>query len=214
MNKLIKCYSLLTIAFFVLSVFSSCNNQNNVNTSKGNNSLPNTIQTEARLEAIEVAMIGEKNGRGKLEAFNTLMGFESDKYGPYELEEAKTAYIALKMKVAKPTTGDFSIEVTNKTTYIEPVIFVRSVEHGDVYFGPGYITLSKGRNILEVKVKNPDNSKEKIYTIFVQYGGGIDPLKLDFDDRKIIPGIYCPAQRKPLEGELPDLVWMIVMAGW
>lgn len=149
MNKLIKCYSLLTIAFFVLSVFSSCSNQNNANTSKGNNSLPNTIPTEARLEAIEVAMIGEKNGRGKLEPFNTLMGFESDKYGPYEVEEAKTAYIALKMKVAKPTTGDFSIEVTNKTTYIEPVIFVRSVEHGDVYFGPGYITLSKGRNILK-----------------------------------------------------------------
>ncbi len=175
------------------------------------------IPPELRLEAIEVALIGEKNGGAILEDFKLLSDFKGDKAGPYETEEAaKTAYITLKMKIARPANGDFSIRVANKTTYIEPVAFSRSSE-GDINYFENFndlIILSKGRNILEVKIKSPDNSKECTYTVIVKYDGGPDPLALEFENRKIIPGIYCPAQRKPLNGESPDLVWMIVIAGW
>jgi len=30
----------------------------------------------------------------------------------------------------------------------------------------------------------------------------------------MLDGIYCPAQRKPLEGEKPDFVYLIAIAGW
>lgn len=182
--------------------------------------VPNEIPSEVKLEAIEVAIISEKSGNGKIEAFKPLKDFESGKSGPYETEQAKTAYIALKMKIAKPSNGDFSIEVSNKTTYIKPVIFSRSTEGDSNYFVKNsqdildFVTLSKGLNILEVKVKNPDSSKTGVYTIMIHYDGGPDPLEKELDKRKIIPGIYCPAQRKPLEGENPDFVWMICIAGW
>lgn len=171
------------------------------------------VPAEARLEAIEIAIVREKGGKAKLEEFQPLKDFKSDSAGPYEMQEAKTAYIELKAKVAKPASGDdFSVRVVNTTTYIDPAIFSRSADGS--YFNKERITLSKGYNILEVRVKSPDKTKEGVYTVVVKYAGGPDPLALKPGKRSIIPGIYCPAQRKPLAGEVPDLVWMIAIAGW
>lgn len=173
------------------------------------------VPYEARLNAIEVAVISERKGKEKVGEFKPLENFENNVPGPYTTDEAKTAYIALKMKVAKPSNGDFSISVENETTYISPVKFSRSSDGDGSYFTneSEHVALSKGCNVLKVKVKDPKNTKEGIYTIVVQYAGGPDPLTLKMKDRRILPGIYCPAQRKPLKGEGEDLVWLMAITG-
>ena len=172
------------------------------------------IPAEARLESIEVAIVAEKKGKAKVEEFKPLEGFNGEESGPYAMEEAKTAYIELNVKVAKPSSGEFTIQAVNKTTYIAPVAFSRKSGDQEGYFKKNRIVLSKGLNVIEVKVKSPDGSKEGIYTIVVQYGGGPDPSTLEMKDRNIIPGIYCPTQRKHLDGEKPDYVLLMAIAGW
>ena len=221
--KWIRNSFLIAISLLVFGFLFSCKNPNNTKSPEEEPGIP--VPSEVGLESIEVAIVDEESGRAKLEEFKSLEGFKSEKSGTYQTEEAKTACITLKVKKAKPASGDdFEVEVSNKTTYIEPLKFMREPEGDDSYFVlkekynekwyNKVVALSKGRNILEIKVKNPDKSVEGTYTVSVQYAGGPDPVALEMDERHIIPGIYCPAQRKPLEGEKPDLVWMIVMAGW
>ena len=205
-----KCF-LVTISLLAFGILFSCKNQNK-------NDVPETKKkygaNEAKLEAIEVALVDEKKGKPKVEEFKLLEGFNSEKYGPYTMEEAKTAYIEVKMKVGEASDGDFTIEAVNKTTYIPPVQFQRKTGDQNGYFKQERITLSKGPNTIEIKVKSPDKSKEVVYTINVQYGGGPDFSTAELKDRNIIPGIYCPTQRKPLDGEKPEYVWLICIAGW
>lgn len=209
--KQIRKYFLITISLLAFGILFSCK--------KPNNNVPETKKkygvNEAKLEAIEVALVGEKKGKPKVEEFKLLEGFNSEKLGPYTMEEAKTAYIEIKMKVGEATSGDFSIEAVNKTTYVAPISFKRKDGDQNGYFKQNRIALSKGANTIEVKVKSPDGSKEVTYTIMVQYGGGPDPTTIaDVKDRNIIPGIYCPTQRKPLDGEKPEYVWLMCVAGW
>jgi len=209
-KKIRKCF-LIPISLLAFGFLFSCKNQseNNVPDKKK----PSVTSTE--LEAIEVAIVGEKKGKPVVADFKLLEGFSSEKYGPYTMEEAKTAYIEIKMKVGEPSSGDFAIEAVNKTTYIPPVSFQRKAEDQNGYFKQNRITLSKGANTIEIKVKSPDGSKEGVYTIIVQYGGGPDPNTIaELEQRKIIPGIYCPTQRKPLDGEKSECVWLICVAGW
>lgn len=210
MYKQIKKCFLVAISLLAFGILFSCKNQNK-------NDAPGKKQpgvTETELETIEVALVSEKKGKPVIAEFKSLEGFNSGKYGPYTMEEAKTAYIELKMKVGKPSTGDFTIEAVNKTTYIPPVSFSRKTGDQDGYFKQNRITLSKGSNTIEVKVTSPDGSKEGVYTIIVQYGGGPDPSAIEMEKRNIIPGIYCPTQRKPLDGENIEYVWLICIAGW
>jgi len=178
--------------------------------------IPNVIPNETKLEAIEVALLTAKivNGKYSYEDFVALENFNSSNAGPYTAKEAKTAYIALKLKATKPTSGDYTIELTNKTTYLSPISFSRATTGDDSYFDPKPVTLSQGYNILELKVKSPDGTKEGVYTILVKYSGGPNPLDKPLEKRKMIDGVYCPVQRKPLEGEKPDFVYLVSIAGW
>lgn len=173
-----------------------------------------TLDSDVTLEALEVALVGVKDGRANIEAFNAVNGFNASSSGYYEIEDAKTAYVALKMKKAKPASGDFSIELTNKTAYEAPVVFERNTTGDQSYFGEKKIALSQGYNVLEVKVSNSDKSKTGVYTLVVKYNGGPNPLTIPLAQRKTLPGVYCPAQRKPLEGESPDLIWLMAIAGF
>lgn len=211
--KQIRKYFLITSSLLAFGILFSCKNPNKNNVTE--NDVPKYGANEATLEAIEVALVGEKKGKPKVEEFKLLEGFDSGKYGPYTMEAAKTAYIEVKMKVGKASGGDFAIEAVNKTTYVAPVTFQRKAGDKNGYFKQNRITLSKGTNTIEVKVKSPDGSKEVMYTINVQYVGGPDPTTVaDVKDRNIIPGIYCPTQRKPLDGEKPEYVWLMCVAGW
>ena len=176
---------------------------------------PNDIPEECKVDAIEVALRTAKvvNNQYKLEDFVLLDNFRSDSSGPYTAADAKTAYVSVRVKAEKPSTGDYYVQLTNRTTYIAAQTLQRGTGKDASYFITGRAILSKGYNILDVKVKNP-NGTIGTYTIMIKYDGGPDPLKLEMKKRKMLPGIYCPAQRKPLEGEAPDYVWMICMTGW
>ena len=197
--KQIGKYFLIAISLLAFGIFFSCGNS----------------VSEVKLEPIEVALVDQKKGNPLVKEFKLLEGFDSGKYGPYTMEAAKTAYIEVKMKVGKASTGNFTIEAVNKTTYLPPVQFQRKTGDQNGYFKQNRITLSKGDNTIEVKLKDSDKGKEFVYTIMVQYGGGPDPTTVaKVEDRKIIPGIYCPTQRKPLDGEKPEFVWLMCIAGW
>lgn len=177
---------------------------------------PNIIPQEIKLDSIEIASLTVKKGASQyqVDPYIPLENFSSGNSGPYMAQDAKTAHIEIKLKTEKPATGDYAIELINKTTYIEPVQFSRATEGDTSYFLPKKIILSKGYNVLEIKVKSPDNSKEGVYIVIVNYNGGPNPLALEMGKRKMLDGIYCPTQRKPLEGEKPDFVYLISIAGW
>lgn len=177
---------------------------------------PNIIPNEIKLDGIEVALFSPKkvNGQYKLEPYIPIEDFSFSNAGPYTAQEAKTAYIAVMLKAEKPASGDYSIELSNKTTYIEPISFSRNTEGDLSYFIPRKVTLSKGYNVLEIKVKSPDDTKEGVYTLIVKYAGEPNQLDKPIKERKMLDGIYCPAQRKPLQGERADYVYLIAIAGW
>lgn len=180
------------------------------------------IPGKCEVEAIEVALITLKGRNISLEDYTPLENFKGENSGPYAAKDAKTAYAAVRVKVKKPNDGDYEVSVTNTNTYMEPVKLVRGTDKDIEYLvhdGGDIVTnvrehskgliLSKGSNILEIKVKSPDGSKEGTYVVALNYDGGPDQSK-----KKIIAGVYCPAQRRPLEGEKPDFVWAIRVAGW
>jgi len=173
----------------------------------GNSDVPN----ELKLDAIEFSTVIEKDGRPKGKPYKLVNNFESGKRGPYTIDEAQTAYIDIKVKAAKPSSGDISVELTNTTTYISPVTLSRNASNEN-YFNPKRVALSKGYNIIEIKVEA--SGKDTTYEVVVYYAGGPDPNTLPMQKRKIIPGVYCPIQRKELEGEVEDKVWLILIAGW
>lgn len=178
--------------------------------------ISNAIPQEINVNSIELALLTARiaNGKYQYENFVALENFSSNNAGPYTAQDAKTAYVAMKVKAEKPASGDYSIEVTNKTTYLSPISCSRAITGDDSYFEPMVITLSQGYNVLELKVKTPDGTKEGVYTILVKYSGGPNPLDKPLEKRKMIDGVYCPVQRKPLEGEKPDFVYLVSMAGW
>ena len=177
---------------------------------------PEHIHPDARVETIEVALLTSKKASGqyKYEDYALVNGFEADSSGPYTAKDAKTAYIAVRVKVEKPSGLDYKIELTNTTTYMSPMKFSRGSAENASYFILKKVPLSKGYNILEIKVKSPDNTEEGKYTVTLKYDGGPDPSTLKMTERNRLPGVYCAAQRKPLEGESPDYIWMIGIAGW
>lgn len=173
----------------------------------------NPIPQEINLEAIEVALVAPKDNTYEIKDYVPVKDFSATNSGPYTAQDAQTAYIMLKPKATKPTDGDYVIKLTNTTTYTPPITFSRK-SATDPYFEAKMITLSKGYNILELEVKNHDGTKQGVYTVVLKYDGGPDPLAVEMQARKMLKGIYCPAQRKPLEGETPDYMWVICFAGW
>jgi len=174
------------------------------------------IPEKVRVDGIEVALLTAKvvDYQYKLEDYALLENFNSKSSGPYTAVDAKTAYVAMRVKVEKPSNGDYEVKVNNKTTYIEPKSFSRGTGKEASYLVFRKVTLSKGHNILEITVKSPDGTQTGTYTVIVKYDGGPDPVKLPMKDRRMIRGVYCPAQRRPLAGEKPDFVWLIGIAGW
>lgn len=175
---------------------------------------PDFIQPEVRLEGIDVAILTprKQGGKFKYEEYAPVKEFNAEASGPYMAPaDAKTAYVALRAKVQKPASGnDYHIELTNTTTYIKPTKFSRI---STSYLIINDVVLSKGTNILELKVKSPTSPTTGTYTVTVNYDGGPDPTTLPELQRNILPGVYCAAQRKPLKGEKPDYIWMIGISG-
>lgn len=173
------------------------------------------IPLNVRVLSIETAVVGEKGGT---ESYKVVKDFNLKFSGPYEAE-TKTAYIALKIKAGeKPSGNDFKITVENMNTYEEKVKLKRGSGADDEYFVlakkdkeipmSDKIPLSKGKNTLAITVTSPDGSETGKYFVTLDYAGASDET-----GKKIIPGIYCPAQRKPLEGEKEDFVWAIIARG-
>lgn len=188
-----------------------------VTITRKDNPNPTYVPPEVQLQAIEVARLSTKKSGGnyKYEDYVPVEGFVASKAGPFVAKDAKTAYVALKVKMDQyPTSTDCHIELTNKTTYIEAREFSRGANNdNNKYFFLKEIALSKGLNILEIKVKSPDSEEEAVYTVTLKYDGGPDPVTLNMAERKMLPGVYCAAQRKPLDGEKPDYIWMIGISG-
>ena len=179
---------------------------------------PDFIQPEVRLEGIDVAILTprKQGGKFKYEEYAPVKEFNAEASGPYMAPaDAKTAYVALRAKVQKPASGnDYSIELTNTTTYIKPTKFSRGSDENASYLIINDVVLSKGTNILELKVQSPTSPTTGTYTVTVNYDGGPDPTTLPELQRNILHGVYCAAQRKPLKGEAPDYIWLISIAGW
>lgn len=178
---------------------------------------PDFVQPVVRLNGIDVAMLTAKksSGKYKYDDYISIENFESDAAGPYVVaSDAKTAYVAVRVKVQKPSNGDYTVKLTNTTTYIQPLSFSRLSGDEDAYLKVEKVPLSKGRNVLEIEVKSPNSTDVGKYVVIVNYDGGPDPVALKMSERKMLPIVYLAAQRKPLEGENEDAVWLICMAGW
>lgn len=169
------------------------------------------IPEEVRLGGIEVALL---DGKKKYEDYVSVEGFDASSHGPYASKDAKTAYVALRLKAEKPSGGDYRVELDNKTTYVKPRTFSRATGEDASYLVLKDVVLSKGYNVLEIKVKSPTSDEAKAYIVVVKYNGGPDLFASEVGKRKMLSGVYCPAQRKPLEGEGQDFVWLIGIAGW
>lgn len=174
---------------------------------------PNYVESDLRVEAIEVSLLNEKK---KYEDYIAVENFNPEESGHYVIsKDAKTAYVAVRVKLEKPDGDDYSIKASNATTYMKPTGFSRLTGENASYLERKNIALSKGCNVLEIKVENPSGTSKATYTVVVKYDGGPDPLDIaTVKARKILPGFYCPAPRKPFEGESPDFVWLIGIAGW
>jgi len=179
---------------------------------------PDFVQPVVRLNGIDVAMLTAKksSGKYKYDDYISIENFESDAAGPYVVaSDAKTAYVAVRVKVQKPSSGDYTVKLTNTTTYIQPLSFSRLSGDEDAYLKVEKVPLSKGRNVLEIEVKSPNSSSDVgKYVVIVNYDGGPDPVALKMSERKMLPIVYLAAQRKPLEGEKEDAVWLMCIAGW
>ena len=168
---------------------------------------------KATVSAIEVANVDKD---GMIEEYVPFADFKEENVGPYTTKDAVTAYITLRVKVEKKAKEgeDFSLLLENKTTYNLPEELMRGENKEQEYFLSGRSVLSKGMNVFELKVINPDKSVRNKYTVKVNYAGGPDMLTLPIDKRRVIAGIYCPTLRKPLEGEVHEALWIIGIAGY
>lgn len=180
----------------------------------------NDIPGKCEIEGIEVALLTYKysgSNRYVLEDYIPCDNFKPDVSGLYTAKDAKTAYVDVRVKSTKKHhNGDYKVEITNRTTYIAPVELQRGKKNPEYIAlqGNKLIALSKGLNILDIKVKSPDGTQEGTYSVALKYDGGPNQAKLEVNKRRMLPGVYCPAQRKPLAGEKPDFVWMMGVAGW
>lgn len=177
------------------------------------------IHDKVQLQSIEVAILTSKlsGGQYTYSDYASVQNYNPEEGGPYTAtSEAQTAYVALRVKAAKPDNGDYDIELNNITSYVQAKPTNNKLARltgGDAdYLALKKIPLSKGVNILELKVKN--DGREGKYTVVVKYDGGPDPLNVPFEKRKMLSGVYCPAPRKALDGETPDYVWLMGIAGW
>lgn len=177
---------------------------------------PNNDNVEEIVKAIDVALLTakKKGGRYKYKEYVPLDNFKTDNQGPYATEDAQTAYIAIRLKAEKSISGDYKFEFTNKNTYIKYNNFERGSGENEDYLFLKDIALSKGYNTLEIEIKSKKGNSKGKYTIIINYSGGPNLDELALKDRKILPGVYCPAQRKHLDGESPDYVWVMCIAGW
>jgi len=177
-----------------------------------NASVQEPISSNIRVSEIGTFLVDEKRKYGDV---IILENFDSQNAGPYRMKDAKTAYCAIRVKLEKPSaTDDYEVYFENKNTYT-PIYKAKRMEGENFdYFVSSGIVLSKGFNILEVTVKTPDKKDVGVYKVVTKYAGGPDQSGLNAKKRKMLPGWYCPANRRPLDGELPDYVWGIGIAGY
>ena len=176
------------------------------------------VQSKIKIENVEIALINKSN---KKEEFKKLRNFSVDNEGPYSAEEAETAYVTLQVTAKKPASSDYSISVVNTNTYEQTLSFDRdSADPQNLFVLGKNIALAKGKNNLELTVVSSDRTVSKKYKIVVNYDGGQDYSDPKANTpTKLIPGIYCPAQRKSIEGETEEdgkaepFLWVISIAG-
>ncbi len=168
-----------------------------------------TPSNKLKASSIQLAYINE---RGRTEEFNNVQNFEPNKTGPYNASEnAKTAYVALKVEIDKEDNGDCIVSVTNTNTYESPIrLFNRGT---DFFTSKQNVVLAKGSNKIDINIRSRDGSS-KTYSIIVNYEGGPGE-----ESTKIIPGIYCPTMRKLSQeekdaGAKDESLWLIFIAGW
>ena len=77
---------------------------------------------------------------------------------------------------------------------MSPMKFSRGSAENASYFILKKIPLSKGHNILEIKVKSPDNTEEGKYTVTVKYDGGPDPSTLKMTEIDCLGCIVQPKE--------------------
>ena len=217
---------LIIFGFFLLFAFllSGCpQNKKNGNTDNNKSPEQDTESTKPSLlniEKMEFAFIRENATE---EDYASLPAFNVNKAEPYEIrEDAKTAYIAFKVTVDKETlkidreiNKPYSVTVENKNAYINAVN-LRKGGGANERIATGRIALAKGKNKLEITAKSGDQKIIKTYTVIVNYKGGPDFSNPKAPKPKtLIKGIYCPAQRKPEEGETETepYLWLISIGG-
>lgn len=170
--------------------------------------LPNEVPNEVRVEGIKFALVDENNSA---ESFEAIEGFDVNKPGPYTIsKKAKTAYITFQVTADKPDQGDFKVSALNRNAYEDIVLFARGKgtqasqffpkesSTSNKYEIPGKgVALAKGKNEIDINIATNDGTSKGIYRVVVEYAGGPD---LSDPEGKtptaLIPGIYCPAQRR------------------
>jgi len=186
-------------------------------TTPGESSFETNVKKELQVTSIKFA---EFNVEGKVvpEDFKEVANFSKDKAGPYDLGKPKTAHLSVKVEIEEPDEDDFSIIVENKNTYLQPVRLIRQEggKDDDRFTSKNHILLSKGKNTIAIKIKHPEG-KEIEYRFIAEYDGGpvIDDGKI-VKKGSLIPGIYCPAQRKNSKEDTgpEELLMPIFIAGW
>lgn len=198
------------LSFFLIStsVFLLCscpNNAGNKGTSNPDDIIPGP-DSNPRLSLIHTASVNNKGETGK---YVTVKNFDGEGKEIFEAgHEAETAYIDIKLQteVSASPNYDFSISMQNENTFEPPVTLERGKDTESGFFF-GKMVLSEGSNLISIKVSSIDLTQDKTYKITINYSGGSKSTE------EIISGIYCPAQRKPSEGEKPEYVWVIFGEG-
>ena len=206
-------------AFLVFASIFLCGCQQKGNDNKSvpspDASKPNTDNqnsSDLNVESIEIAFISENN---KPKEFSVLPSFAKANYGPYKVQDgAETAYIALRLTVDQSTSDkNYSVSVENISAYLDKVDFTRGGGAG-ARIAKARIALAKGKNDLKITVASSDKKATKTYEVSVNYEGGEDFFKPEGDAPKyLIPGIYCPAQRKAKDGEKESYLWVVFIGG-
>lgn len=151
----------------------------------------------------------QENGKVDTDSFKEAKGFLKEYDGSYYLneEDVKTAHLVVRVDIDKPQgNDDFKIKISNENSYLEPVEFER--KKGGVFASDKNVILSKGENKILVKITAP-SGKEAVYKFVAKYGGGPSETT---EKRRVIPGVYCPTQRKASAGETEELLWAVYIS--
>lgn len=209
--------TLIALSFLVVTACNtSVKDEKQTSSSGGSSTVPEggkVIEPTCKVKSITFASLDVNNKTDK-NAFKEAGGFNKDYNGPYTIGEndVKTAHLVVRVDIDKPAgDNDFTIEISNENSYLTPVKFSRKTigEDAGVFTSKKNVILAKGANNILVNITAPDGKKDS-YHFVVKYSGGPDEKTAN----RLIPGVYCPTQRKPSAGEKEEHIWVAYIAGW